>query len=178
MYGMIHRGLRDMVIEMRDEDAWGAIERDCGIGPGELISAGVYDDTVTIGIVQATARTLGQDLGECLRAYGRFWIRFAERGSYGAIMDFTGQDLGGFIGNLDRMHSAVSLAMPKARTPSFTLVSDEGNRLIVRYWSERQGLESFVVGLLEGLIARFGRTGKVSQLDSNTNGTEYLIELT
>jgi len=177
MYGMIHRGIREMVLELKGAEAWSAIEQACGIGPVELISAVVYDDVTTFAIVGSAAEVLGMDVPTCLKHFGRYWIRFAERGSYGPLMDFTGQDLATFIANLDRMHASVTNAMPQAQTPSFSLSGPGNSEIRVRYWSSREGLEPFVIGLLEGLLDRFGESGTVTQCDSKTNGTDFVIRL-
>jgi hypothetical protein len=176
MYGMIHRGIRQMVIDSLGDEAWQAIESDLGIGPQDIITVMVYDDALTIGILGAAAARLGLSVEECLMSFGRYWIRFAERGSFGAIMDFTGKDLAGFIANLDRMHQAVVAAMPEARVPSFRLVSDEPGNLRVQYWSERAGLETFVVGLLQGLMERFGIDGDVRQVPGTSNAAEFELQ--
>ncbi len=177
MYGMIHRGVREMVVELNGVEAWSEIEQSCGIGPVELISAVVYDDATTLAIVGAAAEVLKMDLPTCLKHFGRYWIRFAERGSYGALMNFTGQDMKSFIANLDRMHAAIALALPHANTPSFSVVGLDDSEIRVRYWSSRDGLEPFVVGLLEGLLDRFGETGTVTQCDAKSNGTDFVISL-
>lgn len=175
MYGMIHRGIREMVIEARGESEWTAVEQDAGIGPAELISANVYDDAVTVSLLQTVATRRGQTLAELLTEFGRYWIRFAERGSYGAIMDFTGSDLPSFIGNLDRMHQAVVSVMPQARVPSFALVEQAEGQLKVGYISERAGLEPFVTGLLEGLLTRFDLAGEVQEVARAGNMVEFLV---
>ncbi|MBU6266060.1 MAG: heme NO-binding domain-containing protein [Sphingomonadales bacterium] len=176
MYGMIHRALRGMVIEQAGEAAWDEIERGLGFGPAQQISAQIYDDAVTLAMVGAAAERMKLPVAELLGRFGRHWIGFAERGSYGAIMDFTGRDLASFIGNLDRMHQAVLAALPEARVPSFELVDATPGRLRVRYRSEREGLEPFVAGLLEGLLDRFGLTGEVSRVHGAVNdAAEFLV---
>ena len=175
MYGMIHRGLRQMVVDRLGEEAWKALEHGLGTGPQDMISAMVYDDGLTVSMVAAAADLLEMPMEECLKAFGRSWIRFAERGSFGAIMDFTGRDLPGFIANLDRMHQAVVAAMPEARVPSFALVRDVSGDLLVQYRSERDGLEALVIGLLEGLMDRFDIAGEVRQVTSTSNAVEFQL---
>jgi Haem-NO-binding len=161
MYGMTHRALRQMMIDELGPAAWSRIERETATGPADLISLCVYDDSKTIALINASAAQLGLGFDEALRVFGRYWVQFAEASSFGPIMDFTGQDIVTFINNLDRMHRSVVLAMPDARVPSFALVEETRDRLLVRYRSDRTGLESFVIGLLEGLMDRLGETGTV-----------------
>jgi len=176
MYGMIHRGIRFMVGEELGSNVWDEICAELDIGPEHLISASTYDDALTIRILQGAADRSGLPLSDLLRKFGRYWIKFAERGSYGAMMDFTGKDLASFVRNLDRMHQAVVVAMPEARVPSFRLIAQQAARLVIEYRSERSGLEAFVVGLLEGLLTRFGEHGTVVCLPGS--GMPAVFEVT
>jgi hypothetical protein len=36
---MIHRAIRDMIVEDSGQEAWNVIESEAGIGPAEMISA-------------------------------------------------------------------------------------------------------------------------------------------
>lgn len=175
MYGMMHRAIQAMVIEDAGTAAWHAIERELDVGPADMISAMVYPDERTIALLGAAAARLGLPLEECLRRFGQHWVRFAAAGPYAGIMDFVSHDLAGFIANLDRMHQAVRAAMPGALVPSFTLLAQEPGRLRVGYRSTRQGLEPLVVGLLEGLLDRFGMAGRVERLGQGKAGAEFAV---
>lgn len=175
MYGMIHRGLRQMVIEQSGTGAWSEIEAKLGTGTEHLISGQMYDDSVTLAMVGTAAERLGQSVPDCLTEYGRYWIRFAERGSYGAMMDFTGKDFVTFVDNLDRMHMAVNAAMPEAIVPSFRISGRDEGYVRVEYRSERNGLEPFVTGLFEGLLDRFDLEGTVELVSTDDNVAEFLV---
>lgn len=177
MYGMTHRALRQMMIDELGHEGWSRVERETGTGPADLISLCVYDDSKTTALISASAAHLGLPIDEALRVFGRYWIRFAELSSFGPIMDFTGRDIVTFINNLDRMHRSVVLAMPDARVPSFTLVDETRSRLVVRYRSDRTGLEAFVIGLLEGLMDRLGETGVVEVADRAGHTIDFAIRL-
>lgn len=177
MYGMTHRALRQMMIDRQGPAVWAKVERETSTGPGDLISLCVYDDSKTIALISASAAQLGLSFDEILREFGRYWVHFAELSSFGPIMDFTGQDLVTFINNLDRMHRSVVLAMPDARVPSFTLLDETRSRMLVRYRSDRVGLEAFVIGLFEGLMDRMGETGTVEVADRGASATDFAISL-
>lgn len=177
MYGMIHRAVRQMVLDTKGEEEWLNLARLAGVGPVEMISIEVYDDEVTFNLIAKAAEFLETPLETLLVDFGRFWIGFAERGSFGHIMDFTGRDLIRFIGNLDRMHSSVTVAMPDARMPSFTLVQGDPHRIVVEYRSSRTGLELFVQGLFLGLLDRFEVTGSVSIMPPDGNPPRFEIQI-
>jgi hypothetical protein len=175
---MVHNGIRAMVVERLGEKDWLRIERLGGFSPSEFIGLNVYNDTITFRIVEIAADALGLPLSSCLREFGRYWIIFAQRGAFGAIMDFTGNDLISFISNLDRMHRAVAATMPRGSMPSFILNEQSTTSLSILYRSERVGLEQFVMGLLEGLLDRFEVIGKVQYNGSiENNWAEFTIHL-
>lgn len=175
MYGMIHRAVRQMVFDKLGEDAWHALEQKLDIGPSELLTAMVYDDSLTIEIISEASARLNLSMDACLFEFGRYWIKYAEKGSLASIMNFTGQNLASFIENLDRLHLAVSAAMPGARLPSFTTISSTPGHLLVEYRSDRTGMEQFVTGLFDGLITRFHATGEVNIVEHKATSIVFEI---
>lgn len=167
MYGMIHRGVREMVISDFGEAAWDEAASSIGVDLEHLVSMATYSDDITIAILQRVSILYGISFDQLIRKFGQFWIVFVQRNAYGAMMDFVGSDLVTFINNLNRMHQAVQSAMPDADLPIFRLVSDQPMEMIVEYTSSRFGLEAFVVGLLEGLLKRFDQGGAVNYTTSN-----------
>lgn len=175
MYGMIHRGIRSMMQAKLGEEAWFALEKKIGIGPTELLTGMVYDDSLTLEIISEAAARLNLTADECLFEFGRYWIDYASRGSLSAVMTLTGRDLASFISNLDRLHLSVGMAMPDTRLPNFKVTLDEPGFLRVEYLSHRTGMEDFVSGLLYGLIERFGLAGDVSIADNTVGKTVFEI---
>ena len=153
--------MRQMVHEELGEEAWLALEQKLDIGPTELLTGMVYEDALTLSIIAEAAARLNLNVDECLVEFGRYWIRYAEKGSLSSIMKFTGQTLASFITNLDRLHLAVGAAMPGARLPSFTMLQSAPGHLVVEYRSDRIGMEQFVYGLFHGLMERFHARGEV-----------------
>lgn len=174
---MIHKGIRQMVIDQLGEDAWSATEQKLGIGPTELITGLVYDDALTIEIISEAATRLNLAFDDALLEFGRYWIKFVSQGSFKSFMDFTGRDLPTFISNLDRMHLAVGTAMPNAHLPSFVLTESTPERMRIEYRSERTGLEKFVVGLFHGLLDRFGTPGNVNIIEQSEHAILFEISL-
>lgn len=170
---MIHAAMRQMVVERLGEDQWLKLEREMQLGPPDFISLTVYDDAVTLRILDVSARALGLSIEEALRAFGRFWVRFADSGPFSSMMDFTGKSMADFVRNLDLMHRAVSATLPGARMPNFSVADERAEGLRIHYSSPREGLEPFVGGLLEGLMERFGLTGEVHHLPGTTRPAKF-----
>ena len=175
MYGMIHVAVRKMVADELGESGWAQVLKATGYGGGEFISASTYDDGVTFALVGASAAACSQDVDAFLERLGQYWIHYASEGAYKTLMAVTGADLLTFLDNLDRLHTAVQAAMPAARLPSFT-VTDSGDGYVrVSYASERTGMQSFVTGLLEGLLLRFGHSGTVREVGRSSDAIYFEI---
>lgn len=164
MYGMVHQAARDLATQELGGDGWKAVLESCGLDETHFISSDLYSDEVTFKLVGAICEIAQLAPADLLRTFGKHWVSYASKTSYGALMDQFGDDLESFVENLDDLHSRVQASMPGAQLPSFELVSATPQYLDVAYRSHREGLVPFVAGLLEGLMARFGETGTVTVL--------------
>jgi len=162
MYGMIHRAARQMVTEQLGTEVWLDVIASAGVDESHFISGATYGDQVTYALIDGVVKATGLEGAQVLRAFGRYWIKFAGESAFASVMDMAGENLPAFISNLNRMHSAVQTSLPDAVMPEFDLIQREGNRLEIRYVSDRTGLAPFVAGLLEGLLDRFELEGAVT----------------
>lgn len=175
MYGMIHRAIRDMVKTRAGAAAWQDIEAETGAGPAEMIGVLVYDDAITMKLLSAAAERLNLSIPELLEQFGRHWIEYTEQKQFGRILDLAGSDLVSVLKNLDRLHAAVLAAMPSARAPSFTVTEVQDNSVILKYRSQRKGLEPLIKGLLLGLLNRFQLHGEVQQIRGTDDAVQFRI---
>lgn len=176
MYGMIHVAIQKMTVERLGPAAWDEILRQTGFSRAEFISASVYDDSVTLGLIDACAAACEYDVNQFLEEMGVYWIGFASKGAYSSLMKLSGADLGTFLHNLDRLHQSVQSAMPAARLPSFTVQEAREGYVRVTYASDRAGLESFVTGLFKGLLTLFNHEGDVWVAGRSNSGVDFDIQ--
>ena len=174
MYGMIHQAARAMALEVLGEESWRAIQERCGLDDEYFISGRHYSDEVTLALIGAATEVSGMKLDALLEALGRYWIDYAAKSPYGAMFEMAGDTLDEFLESLDSMHASIKSTMPEASMPTFEVVAVEDSRIDVLYASERTGLSSFVVGLLEGLMDRFDEVGEVTAR-ADANGVLFSI---
>ena len=163
VYGLVNQGLQDYVSSIGGDALWRSVRKAGGVETEMFVSANTYSDTMTYDLVDAASRVLGMPADELLRAFGKHWILYTARRGYGAIFDTMGRTLAEFLGNLDMMHTRLSLSLPNLRPPAFVCEPLENDRIRVEYRSERDGLAPMVVGLLEGLAEMYGLEVTVSQ---------------
>jgi hypothetical protein len=175
MYGMIHQAARKMAIESMGEARWRDILAEIGFDEEHFISGRHYDDATTFALVGAVSKASGMAMDPLLEAFGRYWIGFAGASSYGRMLDVAGETFEELIESLDRMHASIKSTMPEASMPGFEVLESNGAAMELRYSSERTGLNSFVVGLLKGLLDRFGEVGEITPRAASDGGVIFSI---
>ena len=175
MYGMIHRAARELARQTLDEQSWDAILKRLDLDNGHFISGQHYADTVTLDLVGALSEALETPVPDLLAEFGQYWISFTERSDYAAALAMAGDDLVTFLRNLDELHHGIQATMPEANLPSFSVTRADAGQIELLYISQREGLETFVAGLLQGLMAKFSEQGTISHRPSD-KGVIYTIE--
>jgi len=162
MYGMVNKSLQGMITQDWGPDVWEAVKARAGVTQTMFLSNSSYPDEVTYQLVGAAVQELGRPAAEILERFGRHWVLHTVQEGYSTLLDAGGDSLKLFLQNLPDFHARVTLIMPNLRPPLFDC-SEVGERsLKVHYRSTRDGLSSFVIGLLQGLGERFKTPAKVS----------------
>ncbi|MFM1960767.1 MAG: hypothetical protein RL588_2284 [Pseudomonadota bacterium] len=177
MYGMIHRAAREMVTDAGGARLWNNILTRSGLQDEAFISGLSYPDEMTLGLIGAVAQEMNLSLEETLVRFGRYWIGFADASAYSPLMTMAGDDIFDFCRNLDRMHASIQVSLPDVDVPSFRVLEMGETFIRLAYVSNRDGLEPFVTGLLEGLLQRFGHQGQVRMVGAGDPGVEFLVAI-
>ena len=142
MYGMIHKAARAYAIQHLGEPFWLSFSEQRGLAESAFVLGQSYSDEMTFAMIGGLAEAAATPPAEFLRGFGRYWIEFARNGAFAHLILMGGDTLPTFIGNLNRM-------------PGFHILEDTPQALRISYVSQRDGLEPFVLGLLEGLCTMF-----------------------
>ncbi len=156
MYGLINGALKDMVKERFGEEKWLEVLEASGVPNDSFLSLRTYDDNVTFALAEAASKVLATPLDDCLEMFGQYWVLVTASNSYGSLLDAAGGNLFDLLQNLDALHDHITTTFKDYCPPSFRIEKLDGQRHRVHYVSEREGLDSFVIGLLKGLGTRFG----------------------
>jgi hypothetical protein len=85
-----------------------------------------------------------------------------------------GNNLPDFLKNLNMLHFKVGSLMPNLVPPSFDVLEETSNSLLLVYTTKRVGLVPMVVGLIKGLGIRFNTPCNVLYLnDSSAEFTHH-----
>ena len=177
MHGMIHRAARCMVIDQVGEEAWNRAMALAGLLDEDFISTRIYPDEKMGSLIGAIAEVRSVSPERVLEQFGEYFVEFAYSSRYRRILSFTGDSLLAVLENLDRMHAEVGRAMPGVRLPSFSVIEAGPDAIRLVYISSRQDMETFVVGLLRGLMKHFGVIGAVNPLKGEIDDANFVITM-
>jgi hypothetical protein len=177
MYGMVNKGVADLVINRFGEATWREILVKADIETEAFISMESYPDEVTYNLVGAASDVLGIPTKEVLELFGEYWISYTAQEGYGPLMEMAGNNLTDFLKNLDRLHSSVGHIMPKLNPPSFKCTDITDHSLKLHHYSDRHGLEDMVIGLIKGLGKKFKTQCHVTLTESKSAGSDHNVFL-
>lgn len=172
MFGLVNKGLEDMVCYQYGEEAWEEIKSIAEVEIEAFISMDAYPDDITYRLVDATSAVIKIPATEVLEAFGRYWILFTAIEGYGALVNMAGDSLPEFLQNLDNLHARVGLSFPKLQPPSFLCSDLEAESMKLHYYSERPGLTPMVVGMLKGLGEKFDVEVNIQLTNSKAQGND------
>ena len=175
MYGLVNKGMERMVRGTFGEDTWRQVRENAGIEDEPFLSMHTYPDSVTWDLIQSASATLEMEPDAILRAFGQYWIRSSADEGYGQMLSLFGADLRSFLLNLNDLHARVGLSFPELHPQTF-FVDDIGEEEVhLHFRSQRQGLGTFVLGLVEGLAERFNETVRVTSVAKQFEGADHDI---
>ncbi|KAJ7341504.1 hypothetical protein JRQ81_005683 [Phrynocephalus forsythii] len=154
-YGFINTCLKSLLIDKFGEEIWENLRTQTGT-EDTFMTYMVYDDTVTIKLVQEACKTLKVSEEAVLKLFGEYFFNFCKVSGYDRMLRTLGGNLTEFIENLDALHSylALSYQVRPSAEPSHKMEKSEG-MMLLHYYSDRKGLCHIVPGILEAAARDF-----------------------
>nr|XP_036312979.1 guanylate cyclase soluble subunit beta-2-like [Pipistrellus kuhlii] len=115
----------------------------------------VYDDIVTVNLIQEACKILGVSMEAVLKLFGEHFFKFCKKSGYDRMLRTLGGDLTEFIENLDALHSYLALSYQEMNAPSFRLEKGADQKMLLHYYSDRSGLCHIVPGIIEAVAKDF-----------------------
>lgn len=177
MYGLVNKAVEELVVTNFGEEQWERIKVKAGVTEEVFISNESYPDEMTYQLVGAASEVLGIPAEGILEAFGEHWVLNTAMKGYGAMMTSCGSSLPEFLINLPNFHTRVAMIYPNLQPPRFSCSDIGENSLQLHYFSHRQGLKHFVIGLVKGLGKLYKTPCQCECLTSCDNGADHDIFL-
>lgn len=178
MYGLVNQAIRDLIIKNYGESKWEQICTILKISPEEFIPIQSYPDELTFDILKTSSELLNISNERLLNELGDYWITFTADEGYGDLMAMFGRDFRSCLNNLNRMHSHIGAMMPELNPPRFIINELGPNKILVHYYSIREGLAPMVIGLLHGLARKFGNKIQIIHFEKGQRSNHDEFEVT
>ena len=173
MYGLVNLAIEELVNKVAGPDVWEKIKADVGFNDAGFIMMESYPDELTFQLVGSAAKHLGMTPEQVLKAFGKHWIKFTASKGYGELMETSASNLVDFLANLDNMHAQLEATVSGLNLPSFELEPEAGNQMLLRYYSDRDGLAPMVLGLVEGLSELFEEPCTIEYLPEESKPLDH-----
>lgn len=196
MYGLVNLAIEEAVLERYGPKFWNYIKSSCrdsiGDTDGTFISRVFYDDEVTYRLIDAAERILrSEKYGHLSQLFGEKFYELVQDSGYEGILKLLGGSLKDFLDNLDSFHTNLGTTYSRLKPPSFrcsymydpSTSSKLTNKLILHYYSERIGLEGFVMGMVRAAARDLHHLrvdvsiSKLKLVDQGIDHTEFVISV-
>lgn len=173
MYGLVNKAVEEMVTSQFGEDTWEQIKTQAGVEEDMFISNEAYPDDITFRLVGAASDILGVEPDKVLEAFGKHWVLHTALDGYGDLLAAGGSTLPDFLLSLPSFHARLTLMFPKLNPPVFKVTGLCADSLHLHYYSDRPGLKSFVIGILNGLGIMYNTPVDISIINSREQGADH-----
>ncbi|XP_064482202.1 guanylate cyclase soluble subunit beta-1-like isoform X2 [Ornithodoros turicata] len=177
MYGFVNHALELLVLRKFGAETWEEIKREAEIEmEGQFLVRLVYDDEVTYSLVLAAEKVLKTPAEDILEMFGRMFFDFCQESGYDKILQVLGATPRDFLQNLDALHDHLATIYPGMRAPSFRCTErPEDGAFILHYYSEREGLEPIVIGIVKAVASKLHHTEvEVEQVLGKEDGLDHV----
>uniref|UniRef100_A0A2K5DMW3 guanylate cyclase n=1 Tax=Aotus nancymaae TaxID=37293 RepID=A0A2K5DMW3_AOTNA len=153
-YGFINTCLQSLVIEKFGEETWKKLKTSAEVQDA-FMTYTVYDDIITIKLIQEACNILGVSMEAILKLFGEYFFQFCKMSGYDRMLRTLGGNLMEFIENLDALHSYLALSYQEMNAPSFRVERGTDGKMFLHYYSDRSGLCHIVPGIIEAVAKDF-----------------------
>ena len=171
MYGLVNQSFRNMIIGNYGDSKWEDILQQVN-SDGVFEAMDQYPDEMTGEILMAACGVLDKDPGSLLEEVGYHWTTSAIN-PYKNMFEMSGDTFVEFVKNLNDLHTRVGSIMPDLIPPSFHVTDETESSFLLHYHSKRDGLWPMVLGLIQGLGARFDTKIEIEHLRGKEDGLDH-----
>jgi hypothetical protein len=175
MYGLVNKAIQEKIEAAYGPETWKKIRLSVGFEEEEFIGLKAYPDDISYALVTAASAELGVPVDLLLELVGEEWISHTALNGYENVLNLAGNNMIDFIHNLDTIHNNITNLMPSMRPPKFRIKKESVTGMHLLYYSDRQGLQPMVIGILKGLGKRFGHEVSVKNLGPDPEYPDQIL---
>ncbi|GCB71953.1 hypothetical protein scyTo_0008982, partial [Scyliorhinus torazame] len=178
----VNHALELLILRNYGPQVWEDIKKEAQLDvEGQFLVRIIYDDSKTYDLISAASKVLKINAGEILQMFGKMFFEFCQESGYDTILRVLGSNVREFLQNLDALHDHLATIYPGMRAPSFRCTdADKGKGLLLHYYSEREGLQDIVIGIIKTVSQQLHGTEidmkVVQEKSEECDHIQFLIE--
>lgn len=169
MHGIVHKTLKEYVVDRAGEDAWDAVAERAGLESTLYLPVSRYDDADVDDALDALSTLADEDRRRVERDFGRT-LAPELLSTFDAHVP-TDRDLAAVLTNLETTYEELGAAVDDVTLPDVVGRRADDGAVVVSYRSPREdGYCWLAYGILEGLVEAFDADATVTKTDCGRDG--------
>jgi hypothetical protein len=177
VYGLVNKAIKEFVILHSGDEVWQQAYKELDLSETQFLSLESNPDGITFQIIDHVCRQLNYPPNEFAEHVGEYFLGFAAKEGFEDLMELSGDTLPELLQNLNDLHFRVKTLMPNLNPPRFEVSEQTEHSLKLHYYSARDGLNLFLVGILKGLAKKFNLNATLTLLPPVAPGEKCIISI-
>ncbi|WP_171239777.1 heme NO-binding domain-containing protein [Ruegeria sp. HKCCA5491] len=172
MHGLINRAVQSFVCETYGQSCWINVTEAAELGFSEFEAMLVYDDEMTLRVLDILCAKLKRPRGELLEDLGTYLVSHPKMEGLRRLLRFGGETYVEFLHSLDDLSDRVRLAVSDLTLPVLELREVSPAEFQLYCYPGLKGYSSVMVGVLRAIADDYGALAMLSHA-----GTEGEVEI-
>jgi hypothetical protein len=168
MHGLVNRSLQCFLRDTYGDDLWQECARSVGLGPEGFEAMLDYEDSVTLGVVDAAVAALGKPRDALLEDLGTYMVSHPNSEPIRRLLRFSGASYVEFLHALDDLPDRARLAVGDLDLPALELVEEVPGRFTLHVGGPDIGFASVLAGALRAMADDYGALALIEAVPSPT----------
>ncbi|WP_171122646.1 MULTISPECIES: heme NO-binding domain-containing protein [unclassified Ruegeria] len=172
MHGLINRAVQSFVCETYGQSCWINVTEAAELGFSEFEAMLVYNDEMTLRVLDILCAKLKRPRGELLEDLGTYLVSHPNMEGLRRLLRFGGETYVEFLHSLDDLSDRVRLAVSDLTLPVLELREVSPAEFQLYCYPGLKGYSSVMVGVLRAIADDYGALAMLSHA-----GTEGEVEI-
>lgn len=156
MHGLINKAIQSFVCHTYGRDRWVSVTEAAGLEFIEFEAMLIYEDALTMRVLDALRRELNRGQDELLEDLGTFLVSNPSVERLRRLLRFGGVTYEEFLHSLDDLPDRVRLAVSDLTLPALELREHAAGRFSLNCGTDLPGFGSVMMGVLRAMADDYG----------------------
>ena len=156
MHGLINRSIQCFLRDTHGPDVWAQVAEMARVPPSGIEAMLVYDDSLTLGLLEAAGVRLSRPREALLEDLGTYLVSHPNAESLRRLLRFGGVGFVDFLHSLDQLPGRARLAVPELELPVLELEELGANRFVLTCRFRVAGFGHVLAGVLRAMADDYG----------------------